>query len=263
MRLGDCLYELRTNILRDKSSQVSGPTDQLWSDETLVRYISEAQDQLARKSECLRDATTPECCRIQTVVGQEFYPMHPKVIGVLSARCVGDAADLGRAGHSNLDTYKSPANSFYWNTQFLVNRAPGKTLAFTTDEGFTADSRNSLNAGTFRVYPNVGATFATLIGIRVVRRPLQQLELSNPTMELEVPEMYHMGLLDYAGYLALRQPDLDVAGGDAPGRAKALLDTFNTMIDDVKRELRRRMYTPLTWNFGQNGFTYESDYYGG
>ncbi len=266
MVVGDLLAELRENILRDKSDQVSGTAlDQLWSDATLIRYINEAHIRFAKRSECLRDVTPSELTQVNTVVGTERYALDPKVIGVLSARFMGppnpDGADLARAGHANLDTYRATDNMFF-DTSYLVTAIPGKTLAFSTDEGMLADGRNALNSMCFRVFPNVGAGYAGLIQLRIVRFPLYKLSLDNLDATPEIPEQYHLNMLDWAGYLALRQPDLDVAGGDAPQRAKDLADSFEKHIQDAKREIQRRMFAPAAWQFGQNGFSYQRDWIG-
>lgn len=261
MRLGELLEELRDNVLSDKSDQVGVRSDQRWSDATLVRYINEAQDRFAKRTECLRDAATPETCQLQLVVGQQDYALHPKVIGVLSARCVGDGYDLARAGHSNLDTYRYNDTRFF-DTSYITTLTPGKVIAFTTDEGMLADARNTLNCMTFRTYPNVGAGYASLVNMRVVRFPLARLHLRDLEGQPEIPEQYHINILDWAGYLALRQPDLDVAGGDAPGRAKDLFNSFEAHVKDAKTELRRRMFAPAAFQFGGNGFTYERDWSG-
>lgn len=265
MRLGDLLEELRENILSDRSDQVAGTRlDQLWSDKTLVRYINEAQKRFAKRAECIRDAVTPQFCAINTVVGTDRYPMDPKVIGVLSARFMGppnpDGADLARAGHANLDTYRAPDNKWF-DTSFLVAAAPGKTLAFSTDEGMLLDAENAMNVMTFRTWPMVGAGFAGLIQCRVVRFPSTDLKLSNLDGQPEIPEQYHLNMLDWAGYLALRRPDLDVAGGDGVARAQDLAKSFEAHVEDAKRELKRRMFQPAAWDFGRNGFTYERDYW--
>lgn len=270
MVLGDLIEELRENILRDRSDQVPGAnSDRLWTDKTLVRYINQAQDRFAKRTECLRDATTPEVCYLTTVVGTDRYALDPRVIGVLSARYWGDptntvpydGADLARVGHANLDTYRAVDNRWF-DTSYLTVATPGKTLAFTTDEGMMADGRNSLNAMIFRTFPNVGTGYSGLIKLRVVRLPLWRLRLENLDGQPEVPEQYHLNMLDWAAYLALRGPDLDVAGGDAPQRAKDFAASFEQHVQDAKRELERRMFRPAAWQFGQNGYTYERDWIG-
>jgi hypothetical protein len=257
--LGDLLAELRDNILHDRTDQVSGATDQLWSDATLVRYINEAQNRFAKRSECLRDFTTPSVCQITTVVGTEFYPLHPKIIGVLSARVVGDACDLARAGHANLDTYRATDNRFF-DTSYITTLVPGKTIAFTTDEGMVADGRNALNTMMFRTFPSVGLGYAAVINLRVVRFPLSRLDLSNLDGQPEIPEQYHLNMLDWAAYLALRMPDLDIAGGDAVIRSRDLAKSFEQHVLDAKTEVQRRLFAPAAFQFGGNGFTYERDW---
>jgi hypothetical protein len=267
MRLCDLLEELQENILSDRTDQIAGATDQLWTQKTLVRYINEAHDRFAKRSECLRDAATPAVCQVKLVVGTRDYILHPKVIGVLSARYMGnttqpeDGADLARAGHANLDTYRAVDNR-YFNTQYLTSLTPGKIIAFTTDEGMMPDMKNALNCMTFRSFPNVGAGYDGLVQMRVVRLPLVHLTLDDLDATPEIPEQYHLNMLDWAGYLALRRPDLDVAGGDAPGRAKELMTSFEQHVQDAKREIRRRLFAPAAFQFGQNGFTYERDWAG-
>ena len=58
MNLGELLQELRCNVLHDRSDQVAGGSDYLWSDETLVRYIDEAHRRFARRSWIIRDNTS-------------------------------------------------------------------------------------------------------------------------------------------------------------------------------------------------------------
>ncbi len=266
MVVGELLEELRENIASDRSDQIAGSrSDQLWTDKTLIRYMNEAHMRFAKRSECLRDATTPEITQVRLVAGQRDYPLHPKVVGVLSARYMGNATnppdglDLARAGHSNLDTYRAPDNR-YFNTSYFTQLQPGKIIAYSTDEGMLADDRNALNTPVLRAFPTVGEGFDGIVQLRVVRLPLRMLKLDDLDATPEIPEQYHLNMLDWAGYLALRRPDLDVAGGGGPDRAKQLMNSFEQHVTDAKTELKRRMYAPLAWRFGGNGYTYERDW---
>lgn len=261
MDLSELVEELREGILHDVSDQVGGVSDKLWSDTRLVRYIDQAQQRFARETECLRDAVTPECCQITTTVGENMFPMHPKVFGVLSARFQGDQADLARSGHSNLDTYPTPTTQFF-NPQFLSALAPGKTLAYTTDEGLTTDARGSTTAMTFRTYPMVGQGYAGLINLRVVRMPLRRLTIKDMNATPEIPETYHLDMLDWAAYLAVRTIDLDMAGADQIFRIRDFKAQFNDTVTKVKENLKKKVFAPIIWSFGRNGFTYDPSYYG-
>lgn len=260
MTLAELLEELREGVLHDVSDQIGGVSDKLWSDARLVRYIDQAQQKFARESECLRDATTSECCTVTTVAGQNMFPMHPKVFGVLSARYPGDNADLARTGHSNLDTYPTPTTQFF-NPTFLSQLQPGKTLAFATDEGLMANDKGAMQNMTFRTYPEVGPGYAGEIKLRVVRLPLYKLTTKNLDATPEIPETYHMEMLDWAAYLAVRTIDVDMAGADQIFRIRDFKASFNDTIDKVKQNLRKKVYAPLIWSFGRNGYSPTPDYY--
>src|SRR5678816_2372710 len=87
MKLSDLLNELRRNVLRDVSDSVT--KDQfgdIWTDESLVMYINEAQNRFATKTLLLRDETTPEVTEITLVEGQEVYSLDSRVRALYGAR---------------------------------------------------------------------------------------------------------------------------------------------------------------------------------
>lgn len=256
MNLGDLLEELRGGLLRDVSDQVAGVSDQLWTDAQLVRYIDQAQRRFAQRAEVIRDISTPEVCQFTTVVGQNLYQMHKSVISILSVRMTGDQADLARAGHAQFDTYTQP-DSYYFDPAKLSTLAPGKAVAYSTDEAIAQDEYGSWSSVILRMYPMIAAPYGGISGtLRVVRYPVNRLKLDNLAAIPEVPEDYHLNMLDWAAYLALRQPDLDIAGGNARGLAKDYAASFEQHCVDAKNILRKKAYTPPQWAFGRNGWSY-------
>ena len=260
MNLGDLLTELRENILHDKSDQVSGASDYYWSDATLIRYINEAQRRFARRSLILRDRTTPQACQFITVLNQPYYPLDPSVLAVLSVRMAGDYADLARGNHSAFDTYRTPDN-YWFDPSQLSNLPPGKPVAYDTDEAISADDYGSMSAITLRLYPQPIAPWVGLVGsMRVIRLPLVRFSTTNPDLDAvpEIPEDHHLNMLDWAGYLALRSPDLDVAGDNGLQRAEKLAASFEQHVQDAKKEAEKKMFAPALWVFGRNGFSWET-----
>lgn len=256
MNLGDLLLELRENILHDRSDQIAGSSDQLWSDVTLVRYLDEAQRRLARQTLIIRDGTTAQCCQITLVEGQVEYRMDPSVLAVLSARFTGDTADLARAGHSALDTYRTP-DTYFFDPSQLSTTQPGTPLAFASDEYLTADANGSWGVPSLRVYPAPTAAYAgQLINLRVIRLPIARFALKDLTVFPEVSEDYHLLMLDWAAYLALRIVDAD--GGDA-ARAKAFHDSFEVSCAQIRREVMRKLFVPAPWSFGRNGWSWQGN----
>lgn len=253
MTLGDLLQELRENILHDRSDQVAGDTDQLWSDTTLIRYINEAQRRFARRSLVLRDGTTPARTRVQLVAGQDEYPLDNSVIAVLSARFSADKLDLLRAGHSLLGSYGSPDGRFF-DTASYSGLPAGKTMAYSTDEEVGVDDDGRSTNVMLRVYPTPTLTYANTLQMRVVRIPCP-LTIDDLNQECELPEDYHLDMLDWAAYLALRMVDLDTgAAGDAPNRAAGFKAAFEDHVVSAKREVMRKLFSPQAWGFGRGGF---------
>lgn len=255
MNLGELLSELRLNVLHDRSSQIAGPSDLLWSDETLCRYIDEAQRRFARKALVIRDGTSTPLTKVTLVANQNMYPLDKTVLGVISAILTGDKADLARAGHGAFQTYRQP-DPYFFDPSQLSALPPGKPLAWGTDEYMTADINGSWGETTFRVYPVPSATYAgQVINLRVVRMPLTRLTLANLTAVPEVPEEHHMEMLDWAAYLALRIVDLDAGN---PQRAAEFAASFEANVALARQNSLRKMFTPMQWGFGRNAFSWES-----
>jgi hypothetical protein len=257
MRTDELLAELRHHILRDVSDQVAGASDYLWSDNGLIEYINQGQNRFARQTKCLRDATTPLVCQFTTVANKDFYTLDPHVISILSIRMTGDTADLARAGHADLDTYRQP-DTYYFDPGQLSRMPPGKPVAWATDEGVVQDTNGSYRAIQLRLYPVPLAPYSGIVGnMRVARLPLTPLSISAPDVVPEVPEEHHMDILSWAAYLALRGVDLDVAGGGAWDRAKEFRAAFDDAVSDMKRDAQSKLFRPLQFAFGRNGFSYE------
>lgn len=254
MNLSELLQELRENILYDRSDRVAGADPFLWSDATLVRYINEAQRRFARKSLIIRDGTSTDATLITLRDGVTEYALHPSVMGVLSARFAGDLADLARAGHSPLGTYHQP-DTYFFDPASLSSLQPGKPLAFTTDEYLGVDDNDSVSVVTLKVYPAPTADQdGETIRLRVVRLPLEPLTINNLYAAPEIPEDHHLEMLDWAAYLALRIVDVDAGNAN---RAAEFRASFDLHVKAARDNVMRKLFTPLQWGFGRNGFTWE------
>jgi hypothetical protein len=267
MNLRDLLDELRNNILHDRSDQVRGTeSDQLWSDRTLVRYINEAERRLAREALVIRDGTTPDCCRIQTIALQREYQLHASVLAVISAKCGPalaqsppqthpDMADLARAGHASLSTYRMP-DTYFFDPNTLNALQPGKMRAFDTDEYVLPNNEGSMGVMNLRVYPAPTAVWVQPLMLRVVRMPLRKLTLDALDQSPEIPEEHHLDMLDWAAYLALRIVDVDAG---MPERALEFRQTFELHVAEAKKVAMRKLFATLQFGFGRNGFTWDGN----
>lgn len=254
MNLRQCLDMLKTNILYDRSDRVDGTPDWLWSDETLVTYINEAQRRFARLGLVIRDGTS-DVTRVTIIGGQIEYTLDPSILAVMSVRFPGDTADLARASHSALDTYTQP-DSLYFDAAQLSMRPPGKPLAFATDEYLSGDDYDSMSVVNLRIYPVPLDQFdGAVLQMRVVRMPMEDLTLDNLDAVPEIPRDYHLPMLDWAAYLALRIVDVD---GGMPAMADKFAASFNDQVQTARRDTMRKLFAPAPWSFGRNGFSWES-----
>lgn len=253
MTLHDLLDELASGMLRDRSDMMSGPEDYLWSDEQLVKYINEAEGILARKGLVIRDASTPSVVEVALADGISQYTLHPSVLAVISAKFPADVGDLARAGHSALNSYHHPDPLFFDPSQLSV-LPPGKPLAFATDEQLDKRSGKT-GVVSMRVYPEPNADYdGGIIHLRTVRKPLKALTVDDLEASPEVPEEYHLGLLDWAAYRALRNIDSDAGAVEKADKYKS---EFEAMIAQARTDSLRKLFAPLQWGFGRSGFTWE------
>lgn len=251
MILSELLDELRTNILRDNSSLLAGDDDRLWSDTTLVRYINEAYRRFARETLIIRDATTPELTQVALQSGVTLYPLNPAALSVRSVRYHTDAADLPRASHTRLDGYIGASQEQFFDVNTVSDLAPGRPRAWTVDEELQGGPNTPI---TLRVYPEPSADEAGLLMyLRVSRLPLEPLTLDNDAAELEIPEDYHLDILNWAAYRAYSNHDSD--GGDATAAEKHK-KAFEDCILAAKQDATRRTFAPHGFSLGRGSFSW-------
>jgi hypothetical protein len=234
---------------------VSGSSDYLWTDATLVTFIDEAQRRFARKGLILRDASNDEATKVVLKTGQILYPLHPSVISVISAKRADDAADITRVGHTVFSAYRAPTEN--WTDPASFNHFPdGPTLAVSTDEAVNDIDGDDFSQITLRVHPKPRLEEnGKVIRLRVVREPINELKHTALSAQLEIPRSHQIEFLDWAAYLALRIVD-DDAG--APRRAAEFAASFEQHVKEARTNAMRKMFAPSGWAFGRGGFSWSS-----
>lgn len=251
--LTELLSLLRNAILNDRSARTGGASDYLWTDETLITYINEAQRRFAVQGLVLRDGSTKEVTQVTLKTGVDTYALHPAVIAVMSAKLTDQNADLTRVGHSTLAAYRAPTDS-WTDAQGYLTLPPGLPLSYTTDEQLSDIESGTVSQVTLRVYPKPSAAEdGKVLQLRVVRKPLVAFSSSTMSASPEIPEDHHIEMLDYAAYLALRIVD-DDAG--APRRAAEFKATFEENVREARRLALRKMFAPMEWGFGRGGWNW-------
>jgi len=127
--------------------------------------------------------------------GVDTYTLDPSVLMVLSARHQDDPQDMVRITHENA---VNTQNTFTEDFEFAIVTNPGKPVRFTTDEGMDPTQNHAIRMRF------LGVPDATQVGkivyLRVIRTPLAVLTLDDVTVTLEVPEAYHLDVLEWAAF---------------------------------------------------------------
>ena len=250
MNFGELRTELRDNILHDRSDRVAGDVDYLWTDATLNRYINEAQRTFARRSLVLRDSSSA-LTRVTLKEGVDLYELHPDILGIVSARLAEDRRDLERTGNAVIAGHQLPTTSFDPRVVHLGDE-PGRPVAFSTDDGFELDEEERLGSIVLRLYPVPSEEYHDKeLRLRTIRMPCKlEFDLQEP----EIPEQYHITMLDWAAYRALSIVDVD---GGMPERADRFLAMFDRHVGEARREALRKLKAPVAMQFGGFGWMWE------
>jgi hypothetical protein len=253
MKLSELLSELRLNILNDRSDHLEGtPSDQLWSDTTLVRYINEAHRRFATKSLIIRDGTTPEVTQVVLKTGVIQYTLHPSVIAVISAKFAGDQNDLARIGHSVFSMARDTNDT--WDPSSQPDAQPSKPTAFSTDEQVVEADDGAISAVSLRLYPPPSAAYNNqILNLRVVRKPLDDFTVNNLSAAPEIPADHHLDMLDWAAYLALRIVDVDAGNAKAADQFRQM---FEAHVQEARTMVMRKLFAPKPWGFGRSGWSW-------
>lgn len=249
MTLSEQLDELRNSILRDRSDIIAGDKDSLWSDETLIRYIKDAEHKFTRETLCLRDSTTLQVTRVKLRAGVKLYTLDKSIISVLSARYDTSESDLARSGHSVVNAHV-PTSYPSFNPAATYHFPPGDPIAYQTDETLVTMGGNfGVSLG---VFPAPGVTTdSKYLYLRVIRQPIVGYGIDCLDRESEIPENYQLDVLEWAAYRALSTFDADAG---APTTAAAHKAAYQEAVKACVREIKRMMFTNIGWNNGRNGF---------
>jgi hypothetical protein len=250
MNLADQLQELRFNILRDTSDIIAGDRDSLWSDDSLLRYIQDAERRFARRTLILRDSTSLEVVQLRLRNGVKTYPVHRSILSVISANYNGQSSDLLRSGHAMV--VPAPAPEFMpFNPNAPYTMPPGDPIAYYTDETLVFDHEGRV---TMSIYPVPGPDQdGKIIMMRVARVPVSCYTRDDMERPSEIPLDYQLDVLEWAAYRAQRTFDADAG---APTSADQHKKAFDDAVDAAVMEAKRKMFANMGFLYGRNGFSW-------
>jgi hypothetical protein len=228
--LQEMLGELRGPLLRDVSgAQSADEEDLLWSDEVLVRYINDGYQRFCELSMILEDATSAEATQIVLQADVTSYPLHQSVISVASAVLDGKALR------------KVSTNQTHGNLPQVVGFSPSHVVSYRGVSAYIPD----YNVGTFHVIGTPAEDeVGKVINLRVVRLPLVPLTLNDVNAVPEIHERYHLDILEWAAFRALRNHDNDA---ENMAKASAHSTRFERAVEEAKRTHEKRTFVGFSF----------------
>lgn len=239
MKTSELLDHLAVHVLDDRADMLNGSSDELWSDEFLIRLFNEAQRIICRTAWVLEDVAHATAGTIQLGLNQKDYALHKSVVRVLSGRLSDSELDLTRVPYDlsrPQANVAAPYDFFY--PDFPYNDTPNRPIALATD----------VATRTLRVRPAPDATAAGLqVLLRVSRMPVTFLTVDAPDREPEIPEEFHLSLCDFVASKALAIPAADASLRSA---AKDYAADWKEVVRVARRDRERAEMAPGVWKFG-------------
>lgn len=234
MTLEDLLAHCN-EFLDNKSALVEGDADSLWSDDLITRHLNEAQKILCRRAWVIIDEGHPTAGRIVLKTDTPVYALHKSVLRVYWARPDDQENPLTRHTETAL-MGATPITGELYDLNSTTGET-GRPLGFSTDAGTRR----------MRIFRTPSATENGLIvTLKVARLPVTYLTLDDTAAEPEVPDDYHLALIDYAAGRCLLQPNID-SQSKADGRE--LLSMFDEVVREARRDRIRAEMDPARWAF--------------
>lgn len=195
MTSAELLQHLREFVLRDDSAP------SLWGDVELLRYLDEAQRNMARFTHCLV-STTGDVATLTTVAGTGQYPLDTCALHVSAVFCEELQRELTPAPYAPFTVMAGTPSAF----RAVIDNNPS-LLVFPIPEG------------------------EYTLRLRVAHDPLTKMvDGADP----EVAEHYQLMLCDWAAYRALRANDPEQLNMQA---ANDFLTQWKLSLRDIKRDV--------------------------
>lgn len=232
MKTRELIQEARVNVLRDISTAVGGSPveDAIWTDATLALYLRDGEAKFAAQTLCLRDSMTPEVVEIVLQTGVTQY-QHHKSIKTIYAALYDGSRHLRRTAYS---------------TRFgaVGDMNPGHRMTEPTGQGCPQIYYTDRDTNHIGFYPTPSAAENNkVVTLQVARLPFQPISITRLDAESEIPEEYHLDLVDWACWRALRNHDADLEfSGESiqmlMAKASSHRNRFEAAVKECKREMK-------------------------
>lgn len=179
----------------------------LWGDESLHRWLNEAQDEAALRTRSLVDDSTPDVCTVQVVAGTAVYRLHPAIVVVR------------RYEYRRTDALPEVLKR---HTSTWMDRNFGGN--WTAQGGRPWIVVPNLNNRTFRLDRIPTSQDVGTIQLQVWRKPLEAERLEVPDDEPVLDEAFHLNLVHWVCHRAFLKRDAETHNPTASAEHLSLFE---------------------------------------
>lgn len=243
MTVEELLDQCRRDYLDDYTEMVSGSSDQLFRDSSLVRWFNEAERRICEEALVLKSfgPTNSAISQITLVTGQRDYDIDERVIRILAARPNDTEYDLVRLDYNTIrETDARYGDQTYFDSNSPVTATPGRPRWFATD----------VQLNSVRIRPAPSSTENGLVvNLRVAHYPMQQMTADEAGLQAspEIPYQYHHLLPLYAAAKALAVPNVD---SEMRTAARGFQRDFDLGLNNMRRTELIKTMSPPRFMFG-------------
>lgn len=185
------------DIFRHEVDDVAEPY--LWTEEELIEYANDAQNEACRRARLLIDSTTEAICQIDVLIGTASYALDPRVIFIRRAKVASSVLPLARASLRDMDDA-----ALGWDAH------TGSVRAYLTD----------VDSGRVRLYRIPTAT--DTLHLTVVRLPLAEMVSLDDAPEIHV--RYQRSLRHWMCFRAYSKQDAETKDDKKAAEGLALFE---------------------------------------
>jgi hypothetical protein len=221
MNVEDIILHARTKL---DDNDVHDPA---WADWELIAYANEAEKEACRRAHLLIDSSTAAITSISVTAGTDTYALHPNVLLIFTVRGTWESQTLTEETEDHLNDVWYAWDQQSGTPQFYVKKLRSIQLVPNPNENGT------LTLEVSRLPENV------------------MIEGSEP----EIPEQYHMGLVNWICALALQKEDVDtenrIRSSDCESAFEREFGKRPTAYNETMRRIlpRRAKITPREFGF--------------
>ena len=195
MKVADFIDEFRDAVADNAEPH-------FWSSENIVSYLNEAVQEACERAKLIEDRSTAAVCSVPIQAGVSTYPLHPSVFEI--KRLTFRGRPLDETSVEELD-----ADSPGWETRSGQPRL------------YIFEQASGIRPAQVRLVPT--PTAADTIALTVCRGALKPLSADNDAGRPELPERFHMRLMDWMLHRAYLKQDADAFD---PNKAAVSLGLF-------------------------------------